>query len=390
MLNQTQFFWSLPTPQEFCSAVTDAARVKRAIIVNRPKDRSSDHGLREALLYANIPDPLFIDIQDGTNISNTLAPHFGGVATHASNLAAEKSNHGHAVVLRANSERAQKHCEKYMAEFIGALPEHEGNIRLVLSFQDPEMKESVSHEDFAVIVYDGMLHPEEMQAYVSYRMLGRQDFKSTSLIRHLVTEFASFDVGLAEDLIRMTNEEILDLPESLTHLLAANEEKWATQSWIRGSASLTCPDETHTLHEWYQAIHTSPLSDKGRDAVHRRYWRACIKAISPWIEERRHFVVSELYPVLLQLEPSGSFQIPVGSRGDFNNVKIKDLEYNDLQYQKKMARDQNIKLTARQARAFDICGKARIVRNEISHTRMPPLASIQDLVLSLEDFVQQI
>lgn len=188
----------------------------------------------------------------------------------------------------------------------------------------------------------------------------------------------------------MTNEEILALPDSLTHLLAAKEEKWATQSWIRGSASLTCPHETHTLHEWYQAIHTSPLSDKGRDAVHRRYWRACIKAISPWIEERRHIVVSELQPVLLQLEPSGSFQIPVGNKNEFKSVKIKDLEYNDLQYQKRMAREQNIKLTARQARAFDICGKARIVRNEISHTRMPPLASIQDLVLSLEDFVQQI
>lgn len=390
MLNQTQFFWSLPTPQAFCSAVTDAAWVKRAIIVNRPKDRRSDHGLREALHYANIPDPLFIDIQDGTNISNTLAPHFGGVVTHASDLTAEKSSHGHAVVLRANSEKSQKHCEKYMMEFIRALPEHDGNIRLILSFEDPEMKETASHEDFTVIVYDGMLRPEEMQAYVSYRMLGRQDFKSTTLIRHLVTEFASFDVGLAEDLIRMTNEEILALPDSLTHLLAAKEEKWAMQSWIRGSASLTCPHETHTLHEWYQAIHTSPLSDKGRDAVHRRYWRACIKAISPWIEERRHIVVSELQPVLLQLEPSGSFQIPVGNKNEFKSVKIKDLEYNDLQYQKRMAREQNIKLTARQERAFDICEKARIVRNEISHTRMPPLASIQDLVLSLDDFVQQI
>lgn len=366
--------------------MTDAARVKRAIIVNRPKDRSPDHGLREALHCANIPDPLFIDVQDGTNISNTLAPHFGGSATHASNLAAEKSPHGHAVVLRANSERSQKHCEKYMGEFIESLPEHDGNIRLILSFEDPGMKETESHEDFAVIVYDGMLRPEEMQAYVSYRMLGRQDFKSTSLLRHLVTEFASFDVCLAEDLMRMTNSEILGLPESLTQLLATKEEKWAMPSWIRGSASLTCPNETHTLHEWYQAIHTSPLSDKGRDAVNRRYWRACIKAISPWMEERRHLVVSELNPVLLQLEPGGAFKIPVGNNGEFDTVKIKDLEYNNLLYQRKVARDRNIKLTSRQNTAFEICAKVRTVRNEIAHARRPQLPYIQYLVLSLEDF----
>jgi hypothetical protein len=385
MLTHTQIFWSLPSPQEFCSAVTDAARVKRAIIVNRPKDRISDYGLREALHNANILDPLFIDIGDGTNISSTLAPHFGDVVTHASSLATEKSAHGHAVVLRANSERSQKHCEKYMTEFIEALPDHDGNIRLILSFEDSAIKQTTSKEDLAVIVYDGMLRPEEMQAYVSYRMLGREDFRSTTLIRHLVTEFASFDVGLAEDLIRMTNEEILNLPESLTHLVAAREEKWATQDWIRGSASLTCPHDNHTLCEWYQAIHTSPLSDKGRDAVKRRYWRACIKAISPWIEERRHLIIEELYPVLFQLEPSGDFQKKIGSE-IIENVQIKDLEYGDLLYQKKRAKDRDIKLSRRQAKAFDICWKTKVVRDAIAHTRMPSLMSIQDLVLSMEDF----
>ena len=385
MLTNAQIFWSLPSPQEFFSAVTDAARVKRAIIVNRPKDRNSDYGLREALQNANIDDLLFIDIGDGTNISNTLASHFGNVATHATNLAAEKSTHVRAVVLRSNSERSQKHCEKYMAEFIDALADHDGNVRLILSFQDSAIRRTDSTKDVAVIVYDGMLRPAEMQTYVSYRMLGRRDFKTTSLLRHLVTEFASFDVSLAEDLIRMTNEEILGLPESLTHLVAANEEKWATEDWIRGSASLTCPQETHTLREWYQAIHTSPLSDKGRDAVEKRYWRACIKAISPWIEERRHLVIKELRPVLLQLEPNGKFKKQIGI-DDYEQVDIRDLEYNDLLYQKKGVRALNIKLTRRQVQAFDICFKARIVRNDIAHTRRPNLPSIKDLVLSLEDF----
>lgn len=367
-------------------AVTDAVRKKRAIIVNRPKHRISDYGLRDALHNANIHDPLFIDIGNGTNISNTLAPHFGDVVTHAVDLAKAKSSHEHAVVLRANSEKSQKHCEKYMLEFIEALPQHDGNIRLILSFEDATINATAFKDDFAVIVYDGMLRPEEMQAYVSYRMLGRQDFKSTQLVRHLVTEFSSFDVGLAEDLIRMSNEEILGLPETLTHLLAANEEKWSTPSWIRGSASLTCPGETHTLHEWYQAIHTSSNSYKGRDAVNRRYWRACIKAISPWIEERRHLIVNELNPVLLQLEPSGIFRIPIGNNGEADSVKIKDLEYNNLLYQRKVARDRNIRLTERQGEAFEICSKVRAVRNEIAHSRIPSLPSIRDLVLSMENF----
>lgn len=385
MLTHLQIFWSLPSPQAFCSAITDAAREKRAIIVNRPKDLLSDYGLRTALENANILDPLFIDIGDGTNISNTLAPHFSNAVTHAGKLAAERSAHGQAVILRASSERSQAHCEKYMHEFIEALPGKAGNIRLILSLHDPTIIKTVSAKDVAVVVYDGMLRPDEMQTYVSYRMLGRPDFRSTSLIRHLVTEFTSFDVSLAEDLIRMTNEEILGLPESLTQLVAAKEEKWATQDWIRGSASLTYPQETHTLREWYLAIHTSALSAKAWDAVKKRYWRACIKAISPWIEERRHLVIKELEPILLQLEPSGRFKKLIGT-DEYETVTINELEYNDLIHQKKIAKMRDLKLTRQQIAAFEICGKARVVRNDIAHTQMPPPSSIRDLVVSLEEF----
>ena len=96
-------------------------------------------------------------------------------------------------------------------------------------------------------------------------------------------------------------------------------------------------------------------------------------------------IIEELYPVLFQLEPSGDFQKKVGSEM-IENFQIKDLEYGDLLYQKKRAKDRDIKLSRRQTKAFDICWKTKVVRDAIAHTRMPSLMSIQDLVLSMEDF----
>ena len=290
MLTQTVLYWSLPSPLAFCQGVTDAAHGKRAIVVNRPANADLDYGLKEGLRNANIIEPLILIIEDGANISSTLAPHFNNEVMHANRLAAVRLPQTQAVVLRTTGERSQRHCdtatlrhcEKYMSEFIEALSSTSGNVRLVLYMQDASITRNDSSGQIAVLVYDGALKTEEMQAYVSYRMLGREELGSTSLVRQLVTDFASFDVSLADNLIQMDKNEILNLPLSLTPLIAEDENRWNSVKWMGGSASLTSPAETHPLREWFVASHSSPLTAIGKDASDRRYWRACLKAISLW------------------------------------------------------------------------------------------------------------
>ena len=384
MLTHTQLFWSLPTPLAFCQAISDAAIAARAILVNHPEGASLEHGVQEGLRNAGIGSPLILSIEDGTNISATLAPHFDNEIMHAGDLAEVQMPQPQAVILRADGQRARPHCEKYMMEFMGALEKTTGNVRLILSMQDPTIKRTDFAGQFAAIVYDGALTSEEMQAYVAYRMLGRREFGTTSLLRHLVTDFASYDVTLANKLIQMDSDEILNLPQSLGPLVAENESRWISEEWLRGSASLTASSEKHPLREWYLASHTSTLTAIGKSGAERRYWRACLKAISPWLEERRPVVLKELRPILEKLEPSGRFEKKVGKY--IQIVDRDQLEFNDLWYQRGRATERNLDFTVGQSQAFSLCALAKTVRDDLAHSRKPALSDLQNLVVAMDDF----
>lgn len=387
MLSHTQLFWSLPTPLAFCQSITDAVLEKRAILVNQPIGASLEFGIQEGLRNANIVNPLILVIEDGTNISNTLAPHFEGQVMHASDLAAVCLPQPIAVILRPNSKRAQAHCEKYMTEFVDELDGTTGKVRLILPMHDAGIVSNIFNEHFAAIVYDRALKAEEMQSYVSYCMLGKEDCGSTTLARQLVTNFASYDVELADRLVQMPLEEILNLPHTLTKLIAEEETRWSSQDWLRGSTSLTAPAELHPLREWYLASHASPLTAIGKSAAEKRYWRACLTAIIPWMEERRLVVLNELRPILQQLEPSGQFEKKVGD--SIVIVQRDELEFNDLCYQHRRAKAQQMNFKARQADAFNLCFLAKKVRDELAHCRKPALDMLNNLIVAMDHFCRR-
>lgn len=384
MITATSLYWSLPSPSNFCLAVTDAARDKRAVILNHPASVNLTVGLKEGLRNANFDIPIILDIDDGAHIASLLAPHFGDQLMDAHTLANTTLAHMHAVVLMANSERAHMASMQYVKEFIDALEQTGGNVRLILSVHEMNLTSTESTKDLAIITYDGALRPEEMQTYVSFRMLGRKEFGSTQLLRHLVTEFAAFDTALADSLIELGETEILSLPESLGPLLAKDEQRWSTDNWLQGSRSLTCPNWRHPLRDWYLAQHTSPLAELGRQSANKRYWQACIKSITPWLEERRPQVHKVLRPVLKKLEPDGKFEKRIGNQTE--TVEIDDLEYNDLCFQSFRVRERGLTLTSQQEQAFRLCNKAKVVRDDLAHSRKPRLDALQDLVILMDDF----
>jgi hypothetical protein len=384
MITATSLYWSLPSPSNFCLAVTDAAREKRAVILNHPESVNLTFGLKEGLRNANFDSPIILDIDDGGHIPSLLAPHFGDQLMDAHALANASLAHMHAVILIAKSERAHAACMQYVGDFINALEQGRGNVRLILSMHDANWTTSASTKDFASITYDGALRPDEMQTYVSFRMLGRKEFGSTQLLRQLVTEFAAFDISLADSLIGLSEAEILNLPESLGSLLAKDEQRWSTDNWLQRSRSLTCPDSRHPLRDWYLAQYTSPLAELGRQSANKRYWQACIKSISPWLEERRPLVHKALRPVLQELEPDGKFEKRIGKQTEI--VEIDDLEYNDLCFQSYRVRERGLPLTSQQEQAFRLCSKAKVVRDDLAHSRKPRLDKLQDLVIHMDDF----
>lgn len=384
-------YWSLPTPQEFSNKVTDAARSARALILSFPEFMPSNpiRAVERALKNASISEPLILDIMDGMNISVEIGTHFGGRNMPAQLLAHHVHGTQHAIVLQAHGKRAQVHCEKYTSEFVNSIDEVVvGDVRLVMAMRSGEYEADQSGGAIRVIAFDGGLSYAEMEAYVAIRMVSYPGPGSTSLFKHLVTEYASFDPVMAEKLSQMDQSNILTLPNSLGPIMSEDPVRWSRSSWVTGTKS-TMSNDTHPLHEWYVASHSGSQSDKYRRLAERRYWKACLKAIIPWLEERRLRIISILDRPIKAVERAaggaGKIEKKVGSQ--IVQVTRDELEYNDIVFQSRQSEFNRINLTLNELGAIGICCLAKTIRDELSHLRPPRAHDLASLISNMDRLI---
>jgi hypothetical protein len=382
-------YWSLPGPLGFKSRVTDAARSWRSLVLSFPQDMpvNPERAVQSALADANIAEPVVLSVTDGMNISAAVGIHFSVTNMPAETLAHHAYGAAHAVVLFAKGMRAQAQCEKYAKEFIKASSlENLGDVRLVVAIYSGDCQNDLQDADLRVIAFDGGLTVSEMQAYVSQRMVSYEGPGSTSLYRHLVNEFAAFDPGMAERLADLDSNQLMALPQSLTQLVDENLLRWARRDWVLGTMS-TVSSEDHPLHECYLSRHAGPEMEANLKKARRRYWRACVKALTPWMEVRREFVLEALHEPLTQIAHSdGTIIKRVGSSD--RSVSIDELEYNDIVYLSYQFSKQfeNRVLTRRQADAVLVCRLAKKVRDAIAHLRPPLADEITNLIAAMDAF----
>jgi len=378
-------YWSMPGPMEFIGRITDASRNARAIVLSFTDHPPSGvwRAIKRGLHNANINEPIELDISEGTNISVEIGMHFSSGLMPGELLAHHIHGYQHAVILKANCKRAQMNCEKYAEDFVTAIDHSQGDVRLILGVHDGDYRKDGANATLHVIAFDGALMPAEIDAYVTQRMVTRSGPGSTCLARHLVTEYAGFDPALAEQLISFDTSRILALPESLTPLLGANLLRWSSDSWLAGTRTESLA-EAHPLHEWYRATHACSDQAAFKRASDARYWRACLKAIIPWLEERRSKVLTLLDAPLRRVEKAhgdtGKISKKTGDR--WTDVPREELEYNDLTY---FARSTEFSgLSTLEAAAVSVCRKAKAVRDDLAHLRRPPASSIESLIADMD------
>ena len=124
-------------------------------------------------------------------------------------------------------------------------------------------------------------------------------------------------------------------------------------------------------------------------SIASRYWRAALRALMPWLEERRHHIIKILEPELERyLSPTGGMRIRYSARGTRSTeVPISELECNDI-ISMKVDRDNPFIVSgSRQMTAVDVCFKVTKVRNELAHLRCPEPAAIMELVQSMDQLL---
>lgn len=384
----SSLYWAMPGPIAFRGKVSEASRRARAVFLSFPAEPIGKP-LREvelALKNANILAPVVLNIYSGMNISAEIGTHFGRVNMTAQSLAHHRHGAPHAVVLNAIGERAQEHCEKYAAEFLQAIDHSGGSVLLVVALHDGKFDRDESGPNFCVIAFDGSLTQPEMSAYVAQRLVAYDGPGSTGLFRHLAAEYAGFDPTLAERLAEMDPGELMNLPQSLSAVLEENPVRWSKCAWVEGTQRASSAVDSHSLYEWYMATHSGPQSAHFRQLCERRYWRASLKALIPWLEERRSQIIKILDGPLTHVERAAGGPGKIAKKIGSNNTLVgrDDLEYNDLTYQSRTPEFNIDALTPEESLAVSICFAAKRVRDDISHLRKPDTAQINDLITSMD------
>jgi len=392
-------YWMLPGPRDFVDSVSHAIANSRALVVAAQGRAVTglrfafEHALRAS--HSDIDQPIRLRIEDGTHIDSDVGHHMGLATMSASQLARHGCGMRHTIVLAPGTPSAVEKCRQYLLGFVEALRSapSRGTVTLVVLRVDLGTPWP-SLDGLKQVKFSGALSPEEMRAYIGMRMIDRRGPGSTALTQHLVAEFAGFDAGFAEELMRLNEHDLLGLPHSLAlvaHRMPTLDAIWRESRFDTGSIAEVNGDvQAHVLHEWHLASHDGPMREAARRSIASRYWRAALHALMPWLEERRHRIVTILKPALeVHLAPTGGVKHKPSFRGDrVIEIAIPDLECNDI-VQMKLDRERPLMVySPHQKEAVDVCFRVTKVRNELAHMKCPDFEAITALIQAMDELLR--
>jgi hypothetical protein len=383
-----QLYWSLPGPKNFISRIRLSIANARLLWLNMPEQvvPGTWTGIEDGLHQAHI-ETKKLYVREGTDISSDLGVHLEQARFTAHEFA-HYNQRSLAVLLIPDGPVGLKHCQQFAVEFHDTWKRNtlacSGHVIICDRNQDVTTDQ---HDDgISTIAFDGGLTPDEMDAYVALRMLEIPGPGSTRLTRAIVSEFAGFDVEFAEQIISLDQSQIMRICENMGILQDDDQKRWRQPSWIYRSNSLVNPGATHVLHDFYLAQHGSEFEkDSALNRIKRRYWRACIKVITPWIEERRPQVLSHFSKQINTIAAKNNGKIPNERTGFCLDPEA--IEFNNIVG---MVSAKVLKIeTPEQNAAYVICRKVKNVRDEIAHLRMPKVNDVLDLILAMDGFLKE-
>ena len=382
----TDVYWLMTGPRVFSDSVARAIGKHRWLAIHTPTFTMPGFAtaLERALERAHLDneEARWVKVNEQQEVA-TLIGTLYQVATFQPLQLAQAQSTIRTIVLQPTSETAMNQCKQYLqafAESTAQLQRARGQLSLVAILPETldaarEPIASTSQE----MLFSGALTPHEMQAYVAVRMGDRSGPGQTDLFRMLVTEFAGYDAQLAEELIGFSDEALLELPRSLQWSSSQGDSRWRTGRWSAGCyADIGGKRQRHVLYELYLSQHAGPDQRDASEWLKRRYWRACLRSLLPWLEERRARVIDVLRaPLEHHLKRTGGKAIRPTLSGAPVETEIDDLEYNQISG---MVLNDGFKVSGtRLTLAVNVCFAAKRVRDSMAHMRAPEAGKILEL-----------
>lgn len=381
-------YWSLPRPHELIGKLAARVRDRRVTMIHHPDPpmpglwKAVSSALHQALFEPSAIVEL--RVTGGMDIAEAIRIHLKIGAMSVSGLAKLALPTPMVVVLQAVTAEDRERCEQFVKEFIEATAPADGNIHVVSRAPSDLPARDAAAPIWQIFAFDGGLSPDEMLAYVTTRMIGRPGPGSTRLLAALVREFAGCDARLAEQLIALSDPDILALPEPMIRLLDEDAGRWSVASWSNGTKWVIGDAEyVHPLHELFVANHEGPRRNAMIKALARRGWRASAVALLPWLEEIRQIVLEILKPSLeffFNEDPRRAQKL-IGM-GERQRIIIQDVEELELGNILGLQRHHQYKAppdVLSQA-ALSVVVSAKPVRDDLAHFRRPQQDRVSDLI----------
>ncbi len=381
-----ELYWNLPGPCDFVTRIEETAASSRLLWINLPIDilPGTWEGVQRGLRRGHIERIVTLKISGGTDIAADVGVHFGLKHVTAAELILLQADRRSAVILMPDGPSGVQNIERYGSAFLRSIGAGDGNVHLVLGVHEESLPRDEREGGVQVITFDGGLSADEMDAYVSLRMLSRPGPGTTRLSRAIVAEFAGFDVELAEQIMHMSEPQIVNIIAHLQQLMNDTPSRWRNRSWLMRTRSNAAPEAIHVLNDAYMAEHGRPEArDDALNRIKRRYWRACVKTLTPWLEERRLSVIRR-FSSQLQREAAlnnGKIVRPI----DQTRVTLMDpdeLEYNNIVGMCKQGK--LVATTTDEICAEQVCRLAKPVRDDIAHLRMPKPGDVGHLIREMD------
>ncbi len=380
-----QLYCYLPSARNLTHKVSKYIEASRLLVINMPEyGAGATKGLiKQGLADAHYEETYHLEIQSGMDLASEIGPLLKKKTLQPSELAAFVTGPRVAVVLHPADKKAHTKCEGYAQEFWTQIDRSSGNVCLIVMMHNDGIDKDMFKKEIKVINFDGGLTEDEMQAYVAIRMIDRPGPGSTNLYRSIVSEFSGFDPLFAEKLIAFDDARILSVQKSLPYLFSDDSVRYSKKSWLQGTKSRNSTTN-HVMYDYFMSISGGGEDkDEGARSIDRRYWKACVRSLLPWMEERRLFVINHLLNQLKEIskhEPSRKIPVPRGS--NFTYVAPSDIEYNNivgLFYNNKIKATSTI-----EEDAINVCKIAKKVRDDIAHLRAPDPTTIDNLIALMD------
>ena len=305
--------WGLPGPAGFLEAVGQSLRDGASVVARFPRQMTDrfDDAIQECCDFARWT----VFRPDGTRAPcESLLERFAPRGSSLVDLCAAPEFQGRLIWVDGLDQDTWPNCRQFLTDYaqysrnVARL----GRTRFLVILVDAPL-EDPPRRDATLEVHDWRGAVSEMDLlFLAYERLEAWGVNETMrvLLATIVARVASWDLGIAEQLIEVESESDIIDPTDVLRAIAANEG-WACETpaeWALGTAS-----GTGVVHAALAALEKPPRE------LRWRIWSAQASVLLPIIDKQRYEIVQE-----------NARQIAAYLRMEGNPIDPFDLEIGDL------------------------------------------------------------